>query len=562
MRDTGRSFPPAVLLVVLVPWLAAGPCASASEPSGEATAAGLLAPADTSSPRDTLRSFREAVDQVYRNLNSEQAEVRRGNRLYVRRALACLDLRGIAPSLAASRGQEAAVCLKEVLDRLDLPAEHSIPDDDEIAKNGHKRWRVPGTEIVIARVADGPREGEYLFDEETVAKSGEFFERIAHLPYRADAGSPGLHEVFVTVGGWMIPEGFVRSLPSWAHATVLGETVWQWLAAGALFAAAMVVVLAARGIAMLSVALARRGAPLWHVGAFVFPLAVIGMSILLDYALTAQVRFTGDALYASKLALRIVAFSGMIGVVVAVLKGVTELVIRWRRIKPDAIEGQLVRLGCKVVTFLVVAYLVILGADSLGMSVTPLVAGLSVSGLAFALAAQYTVENLIAGIVIFADKPVRIGDECQYGDVRGTVEQIGLRSTRIRCIDRTLVSIPNAEFAKQQLVNHGSRDRILLQHVLELPKDASAARIRGVIDRVREMLRAHPRVDGDSVRVRLVSCGGSSVNVEVFAYVLTREQSVFLDAQEDVLFRIMEIVEQTDGEHVAAAETPILRKAA
>ncbi|NDC52703.1 MAG: mechanosensitive ion channel family protein [Planctomycetia bacterium] len=532
---------------------------AAAEPGGRDAAASLLAPADTSSPRDTLRGFCAAIDRLYGSLSSDRPTSRRENEPLIRRTLSCLDLTGIASSLAEARGQEAAVCLKEVLDRVGIPGDAAIPGDEEVAKSAPKRWRVPGTEIVIARVTEGPREGEYLFDADTVARSGEFFARVTHLPYAADAGSPGLHDLYVTVGGWMIPESFVRGLPTWAHTPILGETAWQWIAAAVLVACAAAVVLAARLVSAAG-GDARAAGPLRPVRAFVFPLAVIGSALVLDYALTSQVRFTGDALYAAKLALRILVYTGVIGIVVAALHGATEFVIRWRRIGSGAIEGQLVRLGCKVTTFLVVSYLVIVGADSLGLTVTPLVAGLSVSGLAFALAAQYTVENLIAGIVIFIDKPVRIGDECQYGDVLGTVERIGLRSTRIRCVDRTLVTVPNAEFAKEQLVNHGCRDRFLLRHVLRLPPDAAPGRIRRVLEGVRTMLTEHGAVADDSVRVRLVACGGDSVDVEVFAYVLTREHPLFLEVQEEVLFRIMEIV--ADSAAGGGPVQPTLRTAA
>ena len=524
------------------------PAAVRGEPAGGA-AAGLLAPADTSSPRDTLRSFRAAVDDVFRHVRSGQVDGRRATMLAIRRVLSCLDLRGIAPSLAAPRGQEAAVCLKEVLDRIELPPDEAIPGDEEVAKSGPKRWRIPGTEIVLARVADGPREGEYLFDEETVARSGEFYARVRHLQYRPGAGSPGLHAVFVAIGGWMIPERLLRALPPWAHATILGESAWQWIAAGVLFAVAGAGVWLAWRV---SSRCRRDGRP--GLGAaFVFPLAVIGAALALDYALTAQVRFTGETLYVAKLGLRITAFAGVIGGVVVLLRGLADLLIGWRRLRPDAIETQLVRLGCQLATFLVVAWLAILGADSLGLSVTPLVAGLSISGLAFALAAQYTVENLIAGIVIFADKPVRIGDECRYGDVHGTVEQIGLRSTRIRCVDRTLVSIPNAEFAKQQVVNHGCRDRILLRHVLRLPDAGPAARVRDLIGRLRGMLVGHPGLAGDSVRVRLVACDGATADVEVFAYAATRDHEEYLAVQEDVLFRVMDLVAGADAAAVGRA---------
>jgi MscS family membrane protein len=408
-----------------------------------------------------------------------------------------------------------------------------------------------------------------------VARAVEFFERVQKLPYKPTAGSPGLHLVFATRGGWMIPDAFVRRLPAWAHAVVGGETVWQWAAAAILVVATIVLLAVARGISRRAVLDVDPHHPVRHAAAFVFPLAAIGASLLLDYALTWQVRFTGETLYATKIALKVLMFAGVIFGVVAMIRGAAEVVIRAKRLRPEGIDGQLVRLACQVSTFVAVAWLLIVGANSMGISVTPLIAGLSVSGLAVALAAQYTVENLIAGVVLFIDKPVRIGDACQFGELKGTVEQIGLRSTRIRGVDRTLISIPNAEFAKLRLVNYTRRDRILFQHTIGLTYDASASQIRTVVDRIHHMMLSHPRVANEPIEVQMVGYGPSSLDIEIVGYVLTSEGAIFLDVQQEILLAIMGIVEEVGcdfafptqtlhvvGDTAAAAQPVFVKKAA
>lgn len=545
----------------------------AESPQGVAVA-GILAPADTTSPSDTIRSFCDAVDRLHVIFCETGSIGREDSQLLAKRAVACLDLSDIAPSLMQSKGREAAVCLKEVFDRIDLPAADEIPGDGTVAKNPPKRWRVPGTEITLVRISEGAREGEYLFDKETVARAVEFFERVQKLPYKPTAGSPGLHLVFATRGGWMIPDAFVRRLPAWAHAVVFGETVWQWATAAILVVATVVLLGVARGISRRAVSEIDTDHPVRHAAAFVFPLAAIGGSLLLDYALTWQVRFTGETLYAAKIVLKVLMFAGVIFGVVAVIRGVAEVVIRAKRLRPEGIDGQLVRLACQVATFVAVAWLLIVGANSMGISVTPLIAGLSVSGLAVALAAQYTVENLIAGVVLFIDKPVRIGDTCQFGELKGTVEQIGLRSTRIRGVDRTLISIPNAEFAKLRLVNYTRRDRILLQHRIGLAFGASASQVRAVVDRIHHAMLSHPRIANEPIEVQFVGYGDSSLDIEIVGYVLTSDGAVFLDVQQEILLAIMGIVEEagcdfalpTQTLHVvgpaAAAEHPVFAKKA
>jgi len=174
--------------------------------------------------------------------------------------------------------------------------------------------------------------------------------------------------------------------------------------------------------------------------------------------------------------------------------------------------------------------------------VTPLVAGLGAGGLAIALASQYTVENLIAGLVIFADKPVRIGDECQYGSVRGRVERIGLRSTRIRGSDHALVSIPNAEFAKSQLVNYSSRSRIPLSITLTLPSDQGGQSLRRRIDGLRELVASHPGLDHSASTARLGDPVSGGVSVRIDAIFAGADEQSAAACREALLLRALAVV--------------------
>lgn len=518
-----------------------------------------LEPADLSSPRVAVRSFIDRSNDVFRAIENHEHTAAYSQR--IRRMAAtvvgCLDLREVAPSLMESKGREAAVCLKEVFDRIELPPDEDIPDADAVEREGLKRWRVPHTEITLVRVADGPREGEWLFDADTVARADEFFRRVRDLPYRRNAGSPGFHAIYVRASGWMIPEAWIRGLPAWMQATVFEETVWRWLA---------LVVLTGIGGAMVAsaYALAARAATrgrhrfIVHALACAAPASLVVAGFAVDYLLTYQVRLTGDVLLVTKAGLRVVMFAGGILATLGVLRHVADLVILARGLRPGGIDTQLVRLGFKILTGLVVAWMVIVAAGYLGISVAPLLAGLGVSGLAVALAAQHTVENVIAGLVLFADKPVRIGDSCAFGGVQGTVEQIGLRSTRIRCADRTVITLPNSEFAKLQLTNFSRRDRILFRTELTLQCETSGDQLRFLLASLRRMLADHPRIASESVRVRFTGYGQWSLNVEVFALAETTVAEEFLAIQEDVLLRIMDLVREAGSDFAYPVQTQYL----
>jgi MscS family membrane protein len=174
---------------------------------------------------------------------------------------------------------------------------------------------------------------------------------------------------------------------------------------------------------------------------------------------------------------------------------------------------------------------------------TAALAGLGIGGIALAFAAQKTLENLFGGIMIISDQPVRVGDYCRIGDVTGVVEDIGLRSTRIRTPDRTVVSIPNGQTATGNVENFGVRDKIWFRPTISLRYETTADQVRYVLAEIRQMLYAHLMVETQSARIRLVRFGPSSLDLEIFSYVVTSDGTKFLEVQEDLLLRIMDTIE-------------------
>ena len=145
--------------------------------------------------------------------------------------------------------------------------------------------------------------------------------------------------------------------------------------------------------------------------------------------------------------------------------------------------------------------------------------------------------------MVISDKPIQVGDFCRAGEFQGVVEDIGLRSTRLRTLDRTVVSIPNGQLATMSLENFTLRDRIRFRHVIGLRYETAADQLRYVLAEIRRLLYEHSKVDSQDARVRFVGFGHFSLDVEVLAYVLATDYAVFLGIQEDLLLRIMDIIE-------------------
>jgi MscS family membrane protein len=221
---------------------------------------------------------------------------------------------------------------------------------------------------------------------------------------------------------------------------------------------------------------------------------------------------------------------------------------------------QLLPPGRKTLKALIFVMALLVTLDNFGFNVTALLAGLGVGGIAVALAAQKTLENFFGGITIYADRPVRVGDFCRFGDKIGTVEEIGLRSTRVRTLDRTVVSVPNAEFSSLQLENFSKRDRIWYHPSIGLRYETTPDQLRFVLVEIRRMLYAHPKVDPDPARIRFESFGAYSLNLEIFAYVSVTDYGEFLEVAEDLNLRIMDIVEQAGTGFAFPSQTTYLEQ--
>jgi MscS family membrane protein len=185
-----------------------------------------------------------------------------------------------------------------------------------------------------------------------------------------------------------------------------------------------------------------------------------------------------------------------------------------------------------------------------GFNLTAALAGLGIGGIAVALAAQKTLENFFGGITIILDQPVRVGDLCKIGDVTGVVEDIGLRSTRLRTANHTVVSIPNGQTAAVNVENFGLRGRIAFRQTIGLRYETGPEQLRYVLAEIRRLLYGHPMVDTQSAGIRFIRFGASSLELEVSAQVLTSNPDRFLEVQEDLLFRIMDVIE-TGGTRIA-----------
>jgi MscS family membrane protein len=189
-----------------------------------------------------------------------------------------------------------------------------------------------------------------------------------------------------------------------------------------------------------------------------------------------------------------------------------------------------------------------------GVSATTALAGFGVGGIALALAARTTLENILGGLSLISDNAIRIGDFLKVGDTLGTVENIGLRYTQIRTLDRSVVSIANGQMGSMTLENLSAREKFWFHPMLSLQYATTPASLRTIIDSIGNLLAQDNRVEPGSIRVRLLRFATFSLDVEIFAYVLARDWAEFLGVQEHLLLRVLEIVEEAGARIATPAQ--------
>lgn len=412
--------------MVLAPAIASGPQPASAQEMPAAVEAepflSPLAPLDTSTPRATLASLQDlgrdldAAYAAYREAPSFalQGEIRR----VLARTNSLFDLGATPSALRAAAGSASFGYLKDILMRLPAMDPAALPGNAATAPD---RLRLPGTEIELVRAPDGPQAGAYLFSAHTVERLPEFHARIIGQPILQPAPYESWRAEQIRFTGPFVPGGLVRAMPEAMQVLVLGTPLWK-----VVFSAA---VLAGAGIATFRWAehaggrAAAAGSALraryWRLTQ---PLGLGFFTLLARAYLIGQVNLSGrffEGVQALTLGITILAAAGVVRGLILILG---EHVTASGRFAGRLYDRHLIRLVCGVGGLAAGCFVVLWGANSLGVPLLGLVAGMGVGGIALALAAQSTIENLFAGVSLFADRPFRVGDTIIYAGGEGMVE--------------------------------------------------------------------------------------------------------------------------------------------
>jgi len=476
---------------------------------------------DRGNPRSAVTGFLEAC----------------GDRDYAR-AAQYLDLNAIAPENRATRGPQLARQLEEILNsdfhfsvlRLSRDPQGDRGDDADADREHIASVPLGGATVTIDMertplAPGGPQ--VWLFSRDTCAA----------IPKLAR---------------YSTPPAIVKYLPPFFSTVQIAETpLWKWLAL--ILASLLLLALSRQFDRLLDVVTRVAGARMraaayvpWFQ-AIVEPLRVMLSLMIFRLAVEVVQPSAIARLYIGRAAQALVVWS-----IAWCLMRLVELFLSRVESKLDTrgrfASRSMLHLGRRTANATIVVLGILLVLSNWGYNTATLVAGLGVGGIAVALAAQQTIANVFGGVSIIGDHPVGIGEFGKFGDLIGTVEDIGMRSTRVRTLNRTIVSVPNSSFAGYNLENYSLRDKLLFNPTLSIKRTTPEDQLRLLVDALGKMLAANELVERVPTPVRVTGLGAAAISLEIFCYVRTADVDRFYTIQGDLLLEINRALLQANVE--------------
>ena len=484
--------------------------------------------ATTDTPRATLISLAAALD-------SGDFE----------KAAEYLDLRYLPPGLGQEDGPELIKQLRYIFSRhiwVDIGSLSDEPEgwrDDGLPEYRDSMGSIETSnsvvELYIQRIPDGSGGKEWKISNASVALIPVLWQEFGHSEFAEQ------------VSEWLPP------------GDPLGIDNWQW-AYLVVFLLGLIAVVSL--LSWLLARLARNSDAGWirivqhflHGPLGIFAYIMLTRSFMLSLGLSMVAR----AIFDSKVLVHLAYVFLVVGIVEFLASRVRGNMKRTGRPEATAI----VRPISVVIKMVLVFIVMIMGLDNAGYDVTTIIAGLGISSVAIALAAQKTLENLIGAITLYIARPVQPGDFCRFGDNVGTVEEIGLRSTSLRTLDRTLVVIPNASFAAGEIENFSARDSIRYHRMLGLRLATTPDQLRFILARLRELLYAHPAIISASISVRLFNINDYAYMVRLDSRVNSNDFQQYLAIAEDINLHIIDLVNESGSFFAYPSQTLMVEDAA
>jgi len=432
---------------------------------------------------------------------------------------------------------EKVILLRELLDRIDQETHQFAPNLKQVVDQGIDHWRFGNTEIVISRQLEGERSDQFLFSSSTIQSLPRWYRTMAVSPYYSEQ-RPDYYQEFLISPGPLFSKQFILSLPQSFKKLHGPLPLWQWFAlGGTLILCRLLMTFSFHLGDRWNLRWENRGLK-WRTGRLFSLVGVVNLLLITRWIIDDGIWITGGIYQLFATSFLFAQFFFVSWLIMAFFNYFADI-YAFKKHSGKHVDSSLITVLARIFGGLTIVILGVYVIEFMGFSISPILAGLGVGGLAVALAVRPILENVINGLTLYADGGVKLGEFCRYGDKLGTIESIGLRSTRVRTLERSLITIPNSEFANMEIDNLERRDKRRMDHIIRLRSETTLEQLRVLIVSIRRLLLQHPMIEEEPVRVRLMGVGEYSININMMAYISCRDHEEFMAVQEDILFSML-----------------------
>lgn len=498
----------------------------------------ILSPLRLDTPRDTMRSFMQAMTAYKKGVETGQPQLID----QIDQAARTFNLSETPFVLRQEVGKEIAIFLKEVIDRVIVIDYSLIPDDPEVSS-----WRLKNTDINIVKVTEGEQKGLFLFSASTAYRAKEFYQKVKHLEYLKGSGLGALYK----------PPWYKKYIPIWAKNQTFLLPNWQWVILFLSIFVGLLLKKSTKFILRFILKFTNRDMLRWQnksLAAIERPSGTIVASAFWLFALYIF-QFEGRTLSILTVAVQVIFSISIVWACYRLTDVFSEFIQEVADKTSTPLDDHLVPLASKSMRIFVIIFGSLITFQGLGFNVMSVLAGLGLGGLAFALAAKDACANLFGSIMILLDRPFAIGDWIVAGDVEGTVEEIGFRSTRIRTFYSSSISVPNSSLANANIDNMGVRHYRRMKADLGITYDTPPDKVEAFTEGIKNIIRANPYTRKDYFHVCFTQYGDFSLNIMVYLFLTSKDWSDELKEKQNLLLEILRLAKKLGVEFAFPTQT-------
>ena len=485
--------------------------------------AASLVPVRTDHPRDTMQTFMTAVDDYKKGVkNNDKHLMKRIND-----AVRCFNFEGMV-GITSDYRRETAILMREIIDRIIVVDYELIPDDRTILS-----WRLKDTNIWTTQVDAGDRRGQHLFSRNTIEQIRTDWEMVKHDPYLKESGQGALYRE-----PWV-----AQHVPDWARAKFLLVANWQWIGLFVSILLGLVLKVVAQHLLHLAKRFTSKTKVQWDdkiADAIERPVGLLVASLFWIASLRI-LQFSGMMLTVMSLVAQVILSIAMIWMIYKLTEVLTDHLKTLAARSDSALDDHLVPLINRALKIFIVIIGILVMFQNLGINVMSVLAGLGLGGLAFALAARDMCANLFGSVMIFLDRPFKIGDWVLIGENEGTVEDIGFRSTRVRTFYNSVISIPNATVANADIDNMGAREFRRIKAFFGLTYDTPPEKMEAFLEGVKNIVEANEYTRKDYYHVVFNGYGNSSLDVMLYCFLKVPDWATELVERQNIYLEILRL---------------------